>query len=122
MTPGVVAVPEDASVEEVARALVAHGVHAILVVSPEGGTPVGWVTAEGLRHWLSADRRGSMAKEAITETVAGIEPGATVTAALYALSMPGVSRLVVRHRGTGFPVGVVTDFDLVDPKRSAPRR
>lgn len=122
MTPGVVALPADASVDEAARALVAHQVHAILVVSLEDGTPLGWVTAQGLRHWRGPRRTSATAEDAMSEEVAGIEPGATVGAALYALSMPGVSRLVVRHRGTGFPIGVITDLDLVDPKGSAHRR
>jgi CBS domain-containing protein len=122
MTPGVVAVPADASVDEAARALVAHRVHAILVVSPESGMPLGWVTAQGLRSWRGPRRRSATAADAMSEEVVGVEPGATVAAALYALSMPGVSRLVVRHRGTGFPIGVITDLDLVDPEGSTHRR
>ena len=114
MTPGVVAVPEDASAAQAARALVAHHVHAVLVVS-DAGAPIGWVTAETLRHSRGLEHAHATAGSVVTEQVTGIEAEASVGAALYALSMPGVTRLVVRAKGDGFPVGVVTDIDLVDP-------
>lgn len=114
MTPGVVAIPDDASAAQAARALVAHHVHAVLVVS-DVGAPLGWVTAETLRHSRGLEHAHASAGSVVTEQVTGIEAEASVGAALYALSMPGVTRLVVRAKGHGFPVGVVTDIDLVDP-------
>lgn len=113
MTPGVVAIPEDATVAHAARALIAHHVHAVLVVS-DAGTPLGWVTAETLRHSHGLERASASAGSVVTEQVTGIEPEASVGSALYALSMPGVTRLVVRPKGRGFPIGVVTDIDLVE--------
>lgn len=115
MTPGVVALPAQAPIHEVARALRAHHVHAILVVSSKDGSPLGWAMADTMRHWRGSRAEGATAADAITEKVSGIVPAAGVQAVLYALSMPGVTRLVVRERGTGFPIGVITDYDLVDP-------
>jgi CBS domain-containing protein len=114
MTPGVVAIPEDASAAQAARALVAHGVHAVLVVS-DAGAPLGWATAETLRHSRGLEHAHASVGSVITEQVTGIEPDVELEVALYALSMSGVTRLVVRAKGSGFPIGVVTDMDLVDP-------
>ena len=54
MRPGVITVPEDASLLEAKRAI-RHGEHAVLVVSAEGGRPLGWVAASGLLKWLQRD-------------------------------------------------------------------
>lgn len=112
MTPGVVAIADNASVGDAVRAMGANGVDALLVVGSKDGTPLGWVTTDGLLE--SAGRNGDSActREAITESVTGIPPTASARAALYALSLAGISRLVVRGRGEVFPQGVVTESEL----------
>ena len=52
------------------------------------------------------------ATEAITEEARAIEPTASLQAAMYALALPGVSRLLVRGRDDDAPSGVITDYDL----------
>ena len=53
MRAGVISVPDDASVRDVQRALVAHRVHAVLVVDARTGEAVGWGTTLGvLEHLL----------------------------------------------------------------------
>ena len=53
MRPGVVTVAEDASLLQVQRAMIAHAVHAVLIVGTGG--PVGWITAGGLLPWLGQE-------------------------------------------------------------------
>ena len=112
MTPGCVTISEDASVGQAAQALAAYRIHAVLVVGAANGTPLGWVTARGLLSWLNRDRSLVSAREAITEQVTAIHPCEAVSAALRALSNPGVTHLVVRRDPNLLPEGVITDFDL----------
>lgn len=112
MTPGCVMISEAASVADAARAMAAHRVHAVLVVGARNGTPLGWVTHRGLLSWLSRDRLLARASEAITEEVRAIPAHESLRTALYALSLAGTTRLLVRNRPNTMPEGVVTDFDL----------
>lgn len=112
MTPGCVSISEDATVAEAAEALAVHRIHAVLVVGAANGTPLGWVTARGLLGWLGRDRSLHSARDAITEHVTAIQPHARVRAAVYALSLAGTTRLLVRSKPHESPVGVITDFDL----------
>jgi len=112
MTPGCVTISEDASVADAARALAAHRVHAVLVLGASHGTPLGWVTARGLLNWLGRDRTQVSAREAITEQVTAIHPNEWVRVALYALSLAGTTRLIVRRKPNQLPEGVITEFDL----------
>lgn len=74
MTPGVLTIAEDASLGHVYRAMVAHAVHALLVVGRIEGRPLGWVTARGLLGWVGCDQSLACAREAITERPVTIEP------------------------------------------------
>jgi CBS domain-containing protein len=112
MTTGCVAISEDANVADAAEALARHRVHAVLVIGATNGTPLGWVTVRGLLDWLSRDRSLASAGDAITEQVNAIAPNQRVRVALYALSMPGTTRLLVRRKPHQAPEGVLTDFDL----------
>jgi CBS domain-containing protein len=113
MTPGVLTIAEDASLTHVYHAMVAHSVHAVLVVGRTEGKPLGWVTARGLLGWAGGDRGLASARDAITERPLTIEPSATAREALTALSQPGTSHLLVcRHEGVT-PEGVVAALDLV---------
>jgi CBS domain-containing protein len=111
MRPGVVTVAEDASLLQVQRAMVAHGVHAVLITT--AGGPLGWVTAAGLLPWLDKEPALYSAKSAISEKVAYIPPGASARQALKALSDAEVSHLVVSPRTAASPQGVVSEIDLV---------
>jgi len=55
MRPGVIVISGHASVARAQRALLAHGVHAILVLDDDGGRPLGWVTSRGLLRWAERD-------------------------------------------------------------------
>ena len=75
------------------------------------GTALGWVTTRGLLGLLGSPAQTPVA-DAITEEAKAIEPAANLHAAIYALALPGVTRLLVRPRDSTEPEGVVTDFDL----------
>lgn len=113
MTPGVLTIAEDASLAQVYRAMVAHSVHAVLVVGRTEGKPIGWVTARGLLSWVGRDRSLAAASDAITERPFKIDPSASAREALTALSQPGTSHLLVCRHEDAMPEGVVSDLDLV---------
>jgi CBS domain-containing protein len=121
MTPGCVIISEDATVADAAESLARHGVHAVLVVGAKNGTPLGWVTARGLLGWVGRDCLVS-AREAVTEQVTAVDPHERVRVALYALSLAGTTRLLVRRRPHQLPEGVITDFDLAIAARRRPKR
>ena len=112
MTPGCVVISEAATVAEAAKAMANHHVHAVLVVGSRNGTPLGWVTHRGLLGWIGRDRSLARATEAITEQVRAIPAHESVRTALYALSLSGTTRLLVRSRPNQMPEGVLSDFDL----------
>lgn len=114
MRPGVVTLPADASLLQAKRALVRHGVHAILVVDQATGRPLGWVTDRGLLSWLSRDLALVPAAHGITEAPSFVEPGATARDALERLSAPGVSHLLVSRTAGEPPQGVVAALDLIE--------
>jgi CBS domain-containing protein len=114
MRPGVICVSDDASLLQAKRALVRHGVHAILVVAQDGGRPLGWVTDRGLLSWLEHDLALIQAGQAITEPATFLEPGASAREALDELKRPGVSHLLVARTPGGPPQGVVAALDLVE--------
>jgi CBS domain-containing protein len=111
MRPGVVTVAEDASLLQVQRAMIAHGVHAVLIVGTAG--PVGWITAGGLLPWLGQEPALYTASSALSEKVAWIAPTASAADALRFLADPAVSHLVVCPRAGAPAQGVVSEIDLV---------
>jgi CBS domain-containing protein len=112
MTPGCVVISEAASVADAARAMATHRVHAVLVVGARNGTPLGWITHRGLLGWIGRDRTVARASDAITEQVRAIPAHESLRTALYALSLSGTTRLLVRSRPNQLPEGVLSDFDL----------
>ena len=113
MTPGVVSVPGDASLRQVQGALVAHAVHAVLVVDRKSAAPLGWVSASGLLRWAVEPTIHATAQQAICEPLHTISPSANVREAVDLLLQPGVSHLLVAHHGAGSGEGVVSDIDVV---------
>jgi len=113
MTPGVVTIPEDASLRHVYRAMTAHSVRAVLVVGRTEGRPLGWVTARGLLGWIGKEEALASARDAITERASWIDPSATAREAVVALLQAGVSHVLVRRSEDSMPEGVLSDLDLV---------
>ena len=111
MRPGVVTVAEDASLLQVQRAMVAHGVHAVLITAVGG--PVGWVTAAraaavARRRSPRCTPRGRRSPRR-SRTSRRAPPPPT----RCACSRPDVGHLVVSPRTAASPQGVVSEIDLV---------
>ena len=113
MRAGVISVPEDASVRQVQRALVAHRVHAVLVVSVRAGEPIGWATTRGVLERALEDPSLVPAALAVSEPVETIAPSATGEEALRRMVETGCARLLVRRHPESPPEGVLSDMDLV---------
>jgi CBS domain-containing protein len=113
MRPGVIVLSEHASVAQAERAILAHGIHAILVLEDRTGRPLGWVTSRGLLAWSERDVALACAREAITESAVAIEPSASAREALHALERANAARMVVMRDGDGLPEGVVSDVDVL---------
>lgn len=113
MRPGVIVIAAHASVARAQRALLAHGVHAILVLADDGRRPLGWVTSRGLLAWAERDISLSQAGDAVTEPPLAIDPSASAREALALLEREGTSRLLVARGDDGVPEGVVADVDLL---------
>lgn len=113
MRPGVITVSDDASLGQAQRAMVRHGVHAILLLGRTTGAPVGWVTTRGMLRWLNHDLSLVPASQAASESLVYIEPSATAQEAIDALSEPGVSHLLVARTPGETPQGVVADVDVI---------
>jgi CBS domain-containing protein len=111
MRPGVIAVSEDASLRQAERAMVRHGVHAILLLG-RAGQPVGWVTSRGILRWLTHDLGLVPASKGVTEPPTYIAPSATAQEAVAALER-GVTHLLVARAPGDTPQGVVADIDVV---------
>ena len=113
MRPGVIALADDASLGQAERAMVRHGVHAILLLGRTTGRPVGLVTSRGMLRWLNHDLGLVPASQGVTEPATYIEPSATAQEAVAALSAPGVTHLLVGRAPGETPQGVVADVDVI---------
>jgi|SRR5215211_4523102 len=113
MRPGVIVLSEHASVAQAQRAVIAHGVHAVLVLEDRTGRPTGWVTSRGLLAWSARDVALACARDAVTEPPVTLEPSAPAREALETLERTGAARLLVAHAGAALPEGVVSDVDLL---------
>jgi CBS domain-containing protein len=112
MRPGVIVIAADASIVQLQRALLAHGVHAILVAD-DHGRPLGWATSRGVLAWAGRDVALHAAREAVTEPAVALEPSVTAAEAIAVLQRGEVSRLLVARGSEGLPEGVVADHDLL---------
>ena len=113
MSHGVVAVPGSASLTQLAQAMTAHGVHAVLVVDAGAPGPAGWATSRSLIARLLEFSPYVPAIDAVTEMPTSILPSAPIADAIRALAAPGVSHLLVTTGPGAVPQGVVSETDIV---------
>jgi CBS domain-containing protein len=113
MRPGVVTVPGNASLTQVAQAMASHGVHAVLVLEPRAASPAGWATSRTLIARLLDSSRFVPAIDAVTELPTLIRPSASIADAIRALAPPGVTHLLVANGPSAVPQGVVSETDIV---------
>jgi len=112
MRAGVLSVSESTSLKSVARVIIEHGVHGVLIVADDGDL-LGWVTARGLLRHPAADWRRLKAADAISEPCVSVVPTSAVSAAVDAVLEADATHLVVMRPGSRTPDGVVSDIDLV---------
>jgi CBS domain-containing protein len=113
MRPGVISIPEDASLRQAMRAMAAHAVHAVLIVGARDATPLGWVTARGVLAWLTRDAALAPAAIAITEPAVWIEPTASAAEVVRMLADTGATHMLVAYQPDVPPYGVVGELDIV---------
>jgi CBS domain-containing protein len=113
MRPGVVTVPGSASLTQVAQAMTAHGVHAVLVVDAGAPGPAGWATGRALIARLLDATPFVPAIDAVTELPTPILPSAPIADAIRALAAPGVTHLLVTTGPNAVPQGVVSETDII---------
>jgi len=113
MTPGVVALPDNAALRAVFEAMRDHRIHAVLVVDRQGGEPRGWVTSRALLTHAATELGLVTAGHVVDEPVVTLEPSATAGEAVERMLASGACRIAVRHANARLPEGVVTDLDLV---------
>jgi CBS domain-containing protein len=113
MTPGVIAIVEDASLRQGFRSMVAHRKHAILVLGRTTGHPLGWITDRGLLSQLEGEHPLTRVCEAITEDPVSVTPGTTAREMAIELSRVGTTHLLVVPAAGQMPEGVVSALDLV---------
>ena len=113
MRAGVISVSSDSSICQVQRALIAHRVHAVLVVDEHGGRPAGWATARGVLEQAASDVDLLPAAAAVVEPVVVISPSASAGEALSRMLHTGAVRLLVCREPGGQPEGVLTEMDLL---------
>ena len=107
-------VPGNASLTQVAQAMTAHRVHAVLVVEPRALSPAGWATSRALIARLLDSSRFVPAIDAVTELPTSILPSASIADAIRALAPPGVTHLLVTTGPSAVPQGVVSETDIVE--------
>jgi CBS-domain-containing membrane protein len=112
MRPGVIVLAEGASVAQVQRALLSHGVHAVLVLA-RGGRPAGWATAAGVLACNGRDLASLSARHAVTEEAVTLEPWRPVTDALDLIRRKRAHRVLVAAATGALPEGVVSERDLL---------
>ncbi len=113
MRPGVVVVPDGASLLEAQRAMLSHGVHAVLVLDRDGGGIAGWVTSRGLLGWCDRDLALMPVRNAVSEPPVTVHPSAPARKALALLERHQVHHLLVTRSHDEIPEGVVGDVDLL---------
>lgn len=110
-TPGVVALPVTAPLDQAARAMAAHRVHGLLVISSEG-RPRGWVTSELVMKHIGDAHLLDWAVDAIGQEFVAVRPSASVREVMAKLTQSEVSRVAVQERPHEMPQGVITDLDI----------
>jgi CBS domain-containing protein len=113
MRRGVLVIAKSASVADAQRAMLSHGVHAILVLERCSTRIVGWVTSHGLLSWCDRDIPPTPVHNAVNEAPLTIHPSASVRDSLNLMKRHGAAHLLVTHRHDGLPEGVVSDVDVL---------
>jgi CBS domain-containing protein len=113
MSPGIIAIPNDTTVQACARTMYERRTHAVLVVDQKTRQPLGWVFHRDVLRYLRTDPFTTMAGDVVSEEPAYIDPEATVEEAAERMADENITHLLVSHSPEAIPEGVISSWDLV---------
>ena len=113
MHAGVVTCPPDASLRTVAGLLAEHGIHAVVVVTPDEAGPCAVVTD---RDIISAHATGRLdrlsARDAASEPTLTVRESLDLRSASELMSRHGSTHIVVTAADDRRPIGIVSSLDI----------
>lgn len=111
MRPGVIGCSPEAKLPSIAATMVAHGIHAIVVTPPEGGTLQVVTDLEVVR---AATRGGESthASDVAREPIATAPVDATLAAAVGIMAVRYVTHVLVTEIASSDPAGMVSSLDV----------
>ncbi len=113
MHSGVVTCAPDASLRTAAALLGEHGIHAVVVVSPDEAAPVAVVTDRDVLFAYATGRLDELtARDAATEPTISVRPTLDLRSASELMSRHGTTHAVVTNADDRRPVGVVSSLDI----------
>ncbi len=117
MTRGVVTVPMDATVKEIAAILTGHGLSGVAVIGPDG-VAVGVISDMDILKVIGKENWEKISAESImTSDIQMIRPICTLCEAAKIMREKAIHRLLVlSERGVGAshrPIGIVSASDIV---------
>jgi CBS domain-containing protein len=111
MRTGVITCSPEATIEEVARMMAMHHVHAVVVTEPDSGAAWGIVSDLDVIA-AAADADTALAGACAAPDVVTVSVGEWLRVAARLMEKRGVSHLVVAHPGRTRPVGVLSTLDV----------
>lgn len=114
MHPGILAVAPETSLADVARMMVQHTIHCVVVLGEEAGAD-GWgvVTDLDLAEMAAAGSvEGSTAGGCAVGPTVVVHPGDTLAHAAQLMTENSVAHLLVAKAGPARPLGVLSTLDL----------
>ena len=123
--PGVITCAPDATVEDVARLLVAYRIHAVVVIDDQEHA-VGVVSQTDVvlaRQGRSADELASLrVSEIMTPSLIHCSADTRVSEAVTTMTRRGIHRLIVteEREGRPFPIGVISMTDIINKMVARP--
>lgn len=114
MTRGVITVPLDTSVNEIARIMVEGAISGIAVITPECEV-VGVISEIDFIKFFDQDWNRLTAEDIMSTFVRAIEPEMTIKKAADTMKELNIHRLLVLSRKPthGAPVGILTASDIL---------
>jgi len=111
MRQGVISCPREAALPTIAAIMVTHGIHAVVVASLKGGTPLVVTDLELVR---AAVDRGpdAQASDLAREPIAKVPADSMLSAAVELMAVQYVTHVLVTDPGSGDPAGIVSSLDI----------
>jgi CBS domain-containing protein len=112
MIPGVVAIPQNATLWEAAQLLKEQGISGLPVVDKAGGCVGVLSGADFVRLWVRADSRESLVREHMTPDPVTAGPHTPIVMLARMMIDAHIHRIIVTD-GEGRPIGVVSSTDVL---------